>query len=190
MPRLDAKEVAAVFSAPLHSFLLARDRDPLPGEKPLPEGHWYDGSWTRWHGKPWRLHYFHVPVNDQRVVRPRDSGQSALADRLDGGGGGAPATKEGTAAVKVSREGAGKETGDEEEEVLDEQRFLVWGMTGRILVDVARVAYDTGPEFEYNEHYGDEDIIVKLQDDGLLGEKKRRDIGQDAIKEAVKDQKM
>jgi len=189
MPRLDAKEVAAVFSAPLHSFLLAQDRDPRPGEKPLPEGHWYDGSWTRWHGKPWRLHYFHVPVNDQRVVRPRDSGQSALTDMPDGGArGGAAATEE--AAVKASREGEGTEAGDKEDEVLDEQRFLVWGMTGRILVDVARVAYDAGPEFEYNEHYGDEEVIVKLEEAGLLGEKKRRDIGQDAIKEAVKDQKM
>ncbi|KAH7035200.1 uncharacterized protein B0I36DRAFT_360605 [Microdochium trichocladiopsis] len=175
MPRLDAKEVAAVFSAPLHNFLLAQDRDPLAGEKPLPSGHWYDGRWTRWHGKPWRVHNFHVPVNDQRVVRPkvRESGQAALADRLDDYNG--------------SGSGGGE---DSTEELLDDQRFLVWGMTGRIIVDVARVAYGVEPQFEHNEHYGDEEIISRLEAAGLLGEKKRNEVGQEAIKEVVKDEKM
>lgn len=168
MPRLDAKEVAAVFSAPLHNFLRATDQQPAPAasggdggddnesEKPLPEGQWYDGYWTRWHGKPWRVHNFHVPVHDQRVVRPTRDENDEVEDAL---------------------------------EVADE-RFLVWGMTGRILVDVARAAYGEEPHFEHNSHYGDEEIIDKLQAAGLLGEKKRRDIGQEAIKESVKDEKM
>ncbi|KXJ95420.1 hypothetical protein Micbo1qcDRAFT_157345 [Microdochium bolleyi] len=171
MPRLDAKEVAAVFSAPLHNFLRAADQQPRldEGEKPLPEGQWYDGYWTRWHGKPWRVHNFHVPVHDQRVVRP-----SKAADPDAGGTAGASSS-------------SGKD--DDALEIADE-RFLVWGMTGRILVDVARAAYGEEPQFEHNDHYGDEEIIGKLEAAGLLGEKPRRDVGQEAIKEIVKDEKM
>jgi coenzyme A diphosphatase NUDT7 len=44
MPRLDAKEVAAVFSAPFHNFLKAEDEPPAGG-RPLPPGKWYEGSW-------------------------------------------------------------------------------------------------------------------------------------------------
>lgn len=69
MPRLNAREVAAVFSAPLYNFLKAADLPPPPGQA-LPPGHWYDGAWTAWKGVPWRVHNFYVPVNNQRVSRP------------------------------------------------------------------------------------------------------------------------
>ncbi|CAI4216457.1 unnamed protein product [Parascedosporium putredinis] len=61
VPRLDAKEVAAVFSAPFSSFL--RDTDaPVPAGSSapgLPPGHWYDGTWIHWKGEPWRVHNFY-----------------------------------------------------------------------------------------------------------------------------------
>jgi coenzyme A diphosphatase NUDT7 len=159
IPKLDAKEVAAVFSAPFHNFLKATDEN-RDGEI-LPDGDWYDGRWSEWHGQPWRVHNFWVPVNNQRVTKPkvRDGGQAALADDLD-----------------------------EEEETV--HRFLVWGLTGRMLVDTARVAYGEEPEFEHNEHYGDEKILVMLQEQGRLPEKKRKEIGLDAVKDEVKDAKM
>lgn len=148
MPRLDAKEVAAVFSAPLGNFLRSTD-EPLPAASdqhpplaPLPPGHWYDGRWLHFHEAPWRVHNFHVPVNNQRVTRPK---------RLP------PATND---------------IHDEGEEPLP-QRFLVWGMTGRMLVDTARVAYAREPEFEHNTHYGDEALIEKLEAEGQLPEKTR-----------------
>ncbi|KAH6660092.1 NUDIX hydrolase domain-like protein [Truncatella angustata] len=157
IPRLDAKEVAAVFSGPLHNFLKATDQQ-VQGET-LPNGDWYDGRWTEWHGKSWRIHNFWVPINNQRVTKPktRDGGQAALADEL------------------------------EEDEV---QRFLVWGLTGRMLVDTARIAYGEEPEFEHNKHYGDEEIIAMLESQGRLPDKKRREIGQEAVKEEVKDAKI
>lgn len=159
IPRLDAKEVAAVFSGPLHNFLKAKD-EPREGET-IPPGEWYDGYWHHWHGKPWRVHNFHVPVNNQKVTKPkvRDGGQAALADELD-----------------------------EEEDTV--QRFLVWGLTGRMLVDTARIAYDEEPEFEHNAHYGDEAIIASLESTGRLPEKKKKEVGLDAIKDDVKDAKM
>jgi peroxisomal coenzyme A diphosphatase NUDT7 len=190
IPRLDAKEVAAVFSAPLHNFLLAEDELPTEmgplegGEKdgsagaketarfqhpPLPDGHWYDGRWTEWQGVSWRVHNFWVPINNQRVTRPPPP---------------PPATD-------LSSKKQSLELDDEDE---SPQRFLVWGLTGRMLVDTARVAYDEEPEFEHNTHYGDEGIIARLEVDGRLPEKERRraarEVGQAAVKDDVKDAKM
>jgi hypothetical protein len=123
IPRLDAKEVAAVFSAPFHNFL--RDEDEIrEGEKPPGKpSDWYSGSWTEWHEGRWRMHHFYVPVNNQVVMKPRmrDGGQKAIAEQL------------------------------EEEEAL--VRYKVWGMTARILVDAARIAYNEEPTFEVSPHF-------------------------------------
>ncbi|KAL8331670.1 hypothetical protein RB593_002195 [Gaeumannomyces tritici] len=134
IPRLDAKEVAAVFSAPFRNFLLAADEEDSPAAaRPLPPGRWYEGKWTEYNGHRWRLHYFFVPVDRQRVTRPRprEDGQAALGDEPDG-------------------------------DDAAEARFKVWGMTGRMLVDAARIAYAEEPEFEHNEQFGDEPMIEEL----------------------------
>ncbi|KAK0632123.1 NUDIX hydrolase domain-like protein [Immersiella caudata] len=144
IPRLDAKEVAAVFSAPFSNFLKATDEE-LPAEearrRPLPPGKWYEGNWLQFNGQPWRAHYFYVPVNDQRVMKPKRQLSAA------------------------------------EEEVADElgekERYQVWGMTARILVDAARIAYGQDPEFEHNSHYGDEGMIEDAEKQGRLGPKKK-----------------
>lgn len=48
IPRLDAKEVAAVFSAPFHNFL--RSEDEVRGGEMVPgmRSHWYEGKWIDW----------------------------------------------------------------------------------------------------------------------------------------------
>ncbi|KAG9257845.1 NUDIX hydrolase domain-like protein [Emericellopsis atlantica] len=142
IPRLDAREVAAVFSAPFYNFL-KRDDLPVKGEgETLPEGAWYDGSWIQWKDVPWRVHNFHVPVNNQRVSTPRrasSSGQGNLAGKL-------------------------------EEEQANEGRFKVWGMTARVLLDAARVAFAETPEMEHNEDYGDRMIIDIAAKDGVFEE--------------------
>ncbi|KAL2883608.1 8-oxo-dGTP diphosphatase [Colletotrichum sp. CLE4] len=153
IPRLDAKEVAAVFSAPFQNFLRAKDAD-LPSSslssKVLPPGHWYDGSWIQWKEHPWRVHNFYVPVDDQRVTTPGnamevDHPQSNLAEKLE---------------EEKDKEGGG--------------RFKVWGLTAHMLVDCARIAYGKDPEFECNEHFGDEEIILQAEREGSLVEKKRK----------------
>ncbi|KAK3695312.1 NUDIX hydrolase domain-like protein [Podospora appendiculata] len=138
IPRLDAREVAAVFSAPFHNFLRATDEPGLQ-TKSLPPGRWYEGSWTAWNDEPWRVHYFYVPINDQRVTKPRvrDGGLAAIAEGIE----------------------------DEAEEA---GRYKVWGMTARIVVDAARAAYATEPEFEHNSHFGDERMIEELEKLGRL----------------------
>lgn len=139
IPRLDAREVAAVFSAPFYNFLKAGDLPPRPGQE-LPPGSWYEGAWTLWKDMPWRVHNFFVPVNNQRVAKPR----------------------------RASLQGNLGEALEEQEE--QEGRFKVWGMTGRLLVDAARIAYGEKPEMEHNETYGDYDIILRAEEEGVFKE--------------------
>ncbi|GJN77733.1 hypothetical protein PLIIFM63780_001226 [Purpureocillium lilacinum] len=141
IPRLDAREVAAVFSAPFYNFLKADDLPPRAGAAALPPGQWYEGSWVAWKDMPWRVHNFYVPVNNQRVSKPsrRDSAQGNLAEKL----------------------------GEEQE---FEGRFKVWGMTGRLLVDAARIAYGEEPEIEHNDTFGDYDIIQRAESEGVFKE--------------------
>lgn len=139
IPRLDAREVAAVFSAPFYNFLKANDLPPKPGQE-LPRGAWYEGAWMSWKDLPWRIHNFYVPVNNQRVAKPRrTSAQGNMGEALE---------------VQQEQEG----------------RFKVWGMTGRLLVDAARIAYGENPEIEHNDTYGDYDIILKAEEEGVFKE--------------------
>jgi 8-oxo-dGTP pyrophosphatase MutT (NUDIX family) len=156
IPRLDAKEVAAVFTAPFEAFL---SRNAGEDEPPGPAGHlsdppaaaatggdggdgasddddataWYSGQWVTWNGSEWRMHNFYVPSADQRV---------AWAEP--------PAT------------------------TMTMNRFRVFGMTARILVDAARVAFGREPDFDHNVHFGDEDMIGMLIREGKLGDQPKR----------------
>lgn len=67
-----------------------------------------------------------------------------------------------------------KTAGDHLREVT---RYRVFGMTARILVDAARLAYDTEPEFEHNSHFGDENMISSLRRLGRLSPKRTADDG-------------
>lgn len=137
IPRLDAKEVAAVFSAPFHNFLRKEDEVPVPSPQNQAKStttgkssasDWYNGQWIDWYEGKWRMHSFYVPIQNQRVTKP-----------------------------KLSEDGFGSRVAEdlqrrEEEEGL--QRYKVWGMTARMLVDAARVAYGEEPEFEVCSPFG------------------------------------
>ncbi|EFX02770.1 nudix domain containing protein [Grosmannia clavigera kw1407] len=183
IPRLDAKEVAAVFSAPFHNFLLATDeleqpeKDKVMAEasgktqrlRPrLPSGPWYEGVWVDWHETPWRMHYFYVPVVGQRVAKPKKRLRSSSA---------------GKAAPAQQQEASSGDYDDIEEAP---GRYKVWGMTARILVDAAQLAYDERPEFEHNAHFGDERILEGLEQMGRLGEKLRKELTNKDAKDASK----
>ncbi|KAJ5970989.1 uncharacterized protein N7479_000907 [Penicillium vulpinum] len=105
IPILDAREVEAVFTAPLKDFLSANVHDE-----------WYRGAWGMWHNSQWRMHQFFVRTE-----------------------------------IEVYR---------------------IFGMTARIIVDAARVAYAQEPEFEHNSHFGDEEMISKLCRLGRLSQEK------------------
>ena len=109
MPRLNAKEVAEIFTAPLQKFV--RARAPLDGTD-THTGVRYEGSWIQVKsGGRWRAHRFYVPKQN---------------------------------AAKV------------------DDAYTVWGLTARILVDAARLAYDVTPDFEHNETMGEEAMLEKF----------------------------
>ncbi|KAL2756285.1 hypothetical protein ACRALDRAFT_1081796 [Sodiomyces alcalophilus JCM 7366] len=182
IPRLDAKEVAAVFTAPFHNFLLATD-EPRPERtrRPLPPGPWYDGRWMTFGGKAWRVHNYYVPVDGQKVRKPQPDEKSpeeqtrngedetAAPPNSNGGGGGGGGT-----GVRRRSELARKLTEEEKET----GRYKVWGMTAHILLDAARIAYKEEPEMEHNPHLGDEELIAAAEAEGLLYDKKRAAEGE------------
>ncbi|EYE99229.1 NUDIX hydrolase [Aspergillus ruber CBS 135680] len=162
IPRLDAREVAAVFTAPFHNFLKQEDEvltgsggEAVEGQAGSARpGKWYSGAWTEWHQSNWRMHQFFVPVRDKSVTKPKPRNQT-------------PAQKH--AVDKLSqdeheREKAGQST----------TRFRVHGMTARMLVDAARVAYAEEPEFEHNSDFGDEEMITRLMRMGRLSAVRRK----------------
>lgn len=162
IPHLDAKEVAAVFSAPFHNFLRATDESrrhvhttssaSAPGGAGVEAtgfpADWYKGTWTDWHESRWRMHNFYVPVAGQDIARPKSHGRGSSSN------------------LPYSDARAYEER---EDPLGKMSRFRVFGMTARILVDAARVAYDELPEFEHNSHFGDEDMIDRLMRMGRLG---------------------
>ncbi|OKL58035.1 hypothetical protein UA08_06741 [Talaromyces atroroseus] len=160
IPRLDAKEVAAVFTARFHNFLKTSDESCLDDVERQQSGDWYRGSWTTWHESDWRsipppphslLHHFYVPTSEKSVTKPKPTSSQSQNQK---------------AAISEleERERSGELT-----------RYKVFGMTARILVDAARLAYHEEPEFEHNSHFGDEEMIAKLQRIGRLGALKRPD---------------
>ncbi|KZF25903.1 hypothetical protein L228DRAFT_279169 [Xylona heveae TC161] len=143
IPRLDAKEVAAVFTAPLQKFLDQSSGDDSNNHN----SPWYEGNWTKWHGKKWRIHNFNVPIRTQAGSRARsdETQQTNVADLHPSSGGSAVT------------------------------RYRVWGMTARLLVDAARLAYDREPAFDHDSTFGAEDVIGKLLASGRLGDGRSQD---------------
>jgi hypothetical protein len=172
LPRLDAREVAAVFSAPFHNFLKDHDESveqmghtsESAGKEVGVEAAgfpatWYEGMWTDWHESRWRMHNFYVPTVGQTVAwsKPDSSSSPALGSTS------LPYRDlpRATTAVRQAKDTM--------------KRFRVFGMTARILVDAARMAYDEEPEFEHNSHFGDEDMIGRLLRMGRLGPDRKPD---------------
>ncbi|KAF2221271.1 NUDIX hydrolase domain-like protein [Elsinoe ampelina] len=199
LPTLDAKEVAAVFTAPFHNFLRKEDEDPKVRRK-VP-GKWYNGTWVSWHEEAWRMHQFFVPkglVFRSEEEQTGDEDNPAIGDTNASVSGAANGNVDGS----QSRQGKGpslrnkvvEEARTKEKEAapavdpLDEARYKVFGMTARILVDAARVAYGEEPDYEHNSHFGDEDMITRLMKMGRLapikkeGERLTRDVMSAAAK--------
>ncbi|GME51238.1 Nudix domain-containing protein [Neofusicoccum parvum] len=187
IPRLSAQEVAAVFTAPFRGFLSAdaetgasAGEEEAGGEAAGFPATWYRGVWTDWHESRWRMHNFYVPVRRGSVARPRGK-----AGRE---GEGEPPRKRPRRAAAVAAESAIKGAKGDGDPLADLERFRVFGMTARILVDAARVAYDEEPQFEHNSHFGDEDMIARLLKMGRLSpERKKGDVlTREVLKEAAK----
>ena len=148
IPRLDAREVAALFSAPFYNFLKTNDLPLHEGQNPLPEGPWYEGAWIEWKDMPWKVHNFYVPVNNQRVSKPRRTSEHGnMGEKLEDG-------------KQYEEPQVGEPNG----------RYKVWGMTGRVMVDAARIAYGEDPEMEHLEDLGDAKFIEEANVEGQFEE--------------------
>ncbi|KAJ6114561.1 hypothetical protein N7486_000339 [Penicillium sp. IBT 16267x] len=177
IPQLDAREVAAVFTAPFYSFLCMREEDQelssdshsnlqlkknenedsTVGSARADQGSLgadakgYDNDLGEWYRGSWSLwHNSNWRMHqffvraNTRVVKPKSHS---------------------------NREENVELAADPDGQV---QRYRVFGMTARIIVDAARVAYDREPEFEHNSHFGDEAMIAKLRRLGRLSAVRRR----------------
>ena len=51
---------------------------------------------------------------------------------------------------------------------IEESSYKVWGLTARILIDSARIAYNEDPEFEFMDGIGEEAMLKRLWDRGRL----------------------
>ncbi|KAK5171970.1 8-oxo-dGTP diphosphatase [Saxophila tyrrhenica] len=174
LPKLDAREVAAVFTAPFFNFLREKDLDPADREE-VP-GEWYKGSWHSWHESAWRMHQFFVPVSPATVFRADYEKVKKMSEPVPEAS--ADITSSKPAAVK-SKGASAKSSSSLQPplprsfysiggDALAQPRYRVFGMTARILVDCARVAYGEEPEYEHNSHFGDEDMIERLLTIGRL----------------------
>lgn len=67
-------------------------------------------------------------------------------------------------------------------------RYRVFGMTARILVDAARLAYGQEPEFEHNSEFGDERMIAQLRKMGRLAavRGRREELTRETMEKAAK----
>ncbi|KAI8940104.1 hypothetical protein NX059_003819 [Plenodomus lindquistii] len=169
IPRLDPKEVAAVFTAPFHNFLRKEweGDGPAPVQKNGKPEKWYRGAWTDWHESRWRMHNFYIP-------RPPPSPTALLRN---------PAKSAAPQSSPNTVQPEGDDPRPEPSALSDLTAFRVFGMTARIMVDAARVAYGEEPEFEHNSHHGDEEMIGRLLKMGRLSEKRKK--GEELTKEVL-----
>lgn len=73
------------------------------------------------------------------------------------------------------------------ESSIEEYSYKVWGLTARILIDSARVAYNEDPEFEINHEIGEESMLKRLWDRGRLKFERRQ--GDEMTREAIEIEK-
>ncbi|KAK5107541.1 hypothetical protein LTR62_001029 [Meristemomyces frigidus] len=166
LPKLDAKEVAAVFTAPFFNFLRGEDleeehRRTVPGQ-------WYKGSWQSWHETAWRMHQFFVPVTPFTVFFADHKPSPARVEMSQSTD---PKGTDRSSLQPPLPSSFAASTADP----LLQPRYRVFGMTARILVDCARVAYGEEPLFEHNSHFGDEEMIKRLIAIGRLSSEVKRD---------------
>lgn len=175
LPKLDAQEVAAVFTAPFYNFL--REKDVDEDIRKNTPGEWYKGSWHSWHETAWRMHQFFVPVTPYTVFLADYKRETPSSnDRAETS---ADSTSAKPKPVITSKGASAKSSSSLQPplprtfytssgDALAQPRYRVFGMTARILVDCARVAYGEEPEYEHNSHFGDEEMIARLLKIGRL----------------------
>ncbi|KAK0310101.1 8-oxo-dGTP diphosphatase [Friedmanniomyces endolithicus] len=178
LPKLDPKEVAAVFTAPFYNFLRDKDLDSQT-RKTVP-GEWYKGSWHSWHETAW-----HSKPRPARRADERPPGTSGANTPAESG---KEKDSPGKSSQSTLQPSLPRSFYSIAGDALHQPRYRVFGMTARILVDAARVAYGEEPEYEHNSHFGDEEMMDRLLKIGRLGPKRKDGeiLTRDVMMEAAK----
>ena len=194
IPRLNPGEVAAVFTAPFHAFLRKEwtgdGSSPSVQKNGKPEK-WYQGGWTTWHASKWRMHNFYIPrpaTFPTTGPAPSSPSPSAPLPPPSSEQPPPPATTPTRSSPHLQQQQQRPEGDDPRPEpaaLADLTTFRVFGMTARILVDAARVAYGEEPDFEHNSDFGDEALMARLLKMGRLSEEKVK--GEVLTKEVLRE---
>jgi len=185
---LNATEVAALFTAPFYNFLLDADLDGSHAP-----GLWYTGTTNQWYNGYWRTHAFGVPVSPSTLFLARVPTSYTHSRRLRSSfRGETTATSDSTVTI-AAPSGATvlplpPPLPSNEDEVLRRPRYRVFGMTARILVDCAKVAYAQEPNFLHTAPFGDEEMLNRLLAVGRMRPEKNENdpLTLDILKEAAK----
>jgi coenzyme A diphosphatase NUDT7 len=152
VPKLDVNEVAAVFTAPLESFLNTSLPVHMASSFSKLSQPWYKGDRFPFDSGTVRMYNFYMPIASSSVTWT-----SSVSD--------------------------GSQT--------DEMTFRIFGLTAKILVETARIAFDRAPQFEHDVDIGDESLIRDYILQGKMGDKiKRRTRGEGNIPARSREKEM
>ncbi|KAF2204181.1 NUDIX domain-containing protein [Delitschia confertaspora ATCC 74209] len=187
IPKLDPKEVAAVFTAPFYQFL----RERWEGKEEMRE-RFYKGVWTDWHESRWRMHNFYIPKPPEKQSSMKERKDASPSPPSSSSSFPSPSSSSPSTLSPPSSSPCPSSSLPSRDAAIASApppptTFRVFGMTARILVDAARVAYGEEPQFEHNSHHGDEDMIARLRKIGRLSEirrKEEKELTREVLKEA------
>ncbi|KAK0292097.1 8-oxo-dGTP diphosphatase [Friedmanniomyces endolithicus] len=177
LPKLDPKEVAAVFTAPFYNFLRDKDLDSQT-RKTVP------GNGIKAHGTA-GTRRLGVCTNSLCPADERPPGTSGANTPAESG---KEKDSPGKSSQSTLQPSLPRSFYSIAGDALHQPRYRVFGMTARILVDAARVAYGEEPEYEHNSHFGDEEMMDRLLKIGRLGPKRKDGeiLTRDVMMEAAK----
>lgn len=107
------------------------------------------------------MHNFYVPITNQRITKSRRLSVSSTE------GTDSNLSPEERAKVLEKKHLWGESS-------MGETRYRVWGLTARLLVDAARIAFDEEPQFDYNKKLGEEHVLREFLASGRFEKAKAR----------------
>ncbi|BFZ53577.1 8-oxo-dGTP diphosphatase [Savitreella phatthalungensis] len=112
-------------------------------------GEAYLGRWMQWYELAWKLHRF-------ELASTSDAPAPTLSSDLRN-------NRRDNATLQRRRSRSPSPASE------TDLTFTIWGLTARILVDIARIAFGRAPSYEFVDEVGDSSRILKAQEQGVMG---------------------
>ena len=116
------------------------------------------------------MHNFYVPKRPSSILKTSESSTIDSTSRTA------------TSIFNVATRGSGP-AGE------NEDFYRVFGLTARILVDAARIAYGRDPDFEFNEGIGEEELVAGVVEAALAKEAQEKTKTEGVGKESKRENK-